>query len=160
MSQSLLIVAAGVSIVRAGVCRALCAKLSWRQHSQETARDGRVMSLSFAPGDDLIFQIESGFGLLRVLDVERRGDESVWHILVYEEFYPDIESAEAALNDGRELEVRRAHLALTDHAFEKTPAARLGNRPVNEDEMSAYREWQQRGGEVFDRSVLLMLGLR
>ena len=118
------------------------------------------MSLSFAAGDDLIFQIESGFGLLRVLDVERRGDENVWHILVYEEFYPDVESAEAALDSGQELEVRRAHLALTDHALEKTPAARLGNRAVREDELRGYREWRERGGEIYDRSVLLMLGLR
>jgi len=45
------------------------------------------------PGDDLIFQLESGFGLLRVLAVE----EGVWHLLAYDEFFPDVESAEAAL---------------------------------------------------------------
>ena len=118
------------------------------------------MALSFAPGDDLVFQVESGFGLLRVLASEERGGETVWHILVYEDFYPDVEAAEAALARGENLSVRNAHLALTGHAFEKTPAARLGNRPVNDDEMKAYRDWAARDGEVFDRSVTLMLGLR
>lgn len=120
------------------------------------------MALSFSPGDDLIFQLESGFGLIRVLAVEDRGDETVWHILVYEDFYADVETAEAALasREGYELPVRNPHLALTNHAFEKTPAARLGNRPVKESELAAYRAWQEQGGEVFDRSVLLMLGIR
>lgn len=118
------------------------------------------MTLSFSPGDDLVFQIESGFGLLRVLAIERRDAGNVWHILVYEDFYPDVESAEAALEAGRPLGVRNPHLALTDHAFEKTPAARLGNRPVTDDELASYRQWRERGGEASDRSVLLMLGLR
>ena len=118
------------------------------------------MALSFAPGDDLVFQVESGFGLLRVLAVEEHGGEAVWHLLVYEDFYPDVEAAEAALTRGENLSVRNPHLALTGHAFEKTPAARLGNRPVTVDELEAYHGWAQRGGEVFDRSVMLMLGLR
>ncbi len=119
------------------------------------------MPLSFSPGDDLVFQLESGFGLLRVLAVEERGGSIAWHVLVYEDFYPDVESAEQALSSGKRLSVRNAHLALTDHALEKTPAARLGNRPVTEDEMTAYREWASHDDrEVFDRSVLLMLGLR
>lgn len=118
------------------------------------------MALAFAPGDDLIFQLESGFGLIRVLAVEGSGVETVWHVLVYEDFYADVESAEAALARGEKLELRRPHLALTDYAFAKTPAARLGNRPVAEDELAAYRAWKERGGEVSDRSVLLMLGLR
>jgi len=120
------------------------------------------MALSFSVGDDLVFQIESGFGLLRVLAIEERDGETAWHILVYEDFYPDVESAEAALvsREGSELAVRNTHLALTEHALEKTPAARLGNRPVTEQELEAYREWKVKSGEVFDRSVLLMLGLR
>jgi hypothetical protein len=118
------------------------------------------MALSYAPGDDLVFQMESGFGLLRVLGSEGEGQGAAWHVLVYHEFYPDVESAEAALASGRELEVRRDHLALTEHAFEKTPAARLGNRPVAERELEAIRRWEQSGGVVQDRSVLLLLGMR
>src|ERR1044072_571660 len=59
------------------------------------------MALSYAPGDDLVFQMESGFGLLRVLGSEGEGHAAVWHVLVYQEFYPDVESAEAGLGAGR-----------------------------------------------------------
>jgi hypothetical protein len=119
------------------------------------------MALPFAPGDDLIFQLESGFGLLRVLAVEERGGQTIWHLLAYEDFFPDVETAEAALQDASQLGVRAAHLPLTDYAFGKTPAARLGNRPVSEDELAAYRAWSATGeGEPFDRSALLILGLR
>src|SRR5579885_108253 len=118
------------------------------------------MALTFAPGDDLVFQVESGFGLIRVLALEGEGREKVWHLLVYQDFYPDVETAEAALASGRRLEVREPHLALTEHAFEKTPAARLDNRPVTEDELAAVRRWRESGGKPHDRSVLLMLGMR
>lgn len=118
------------------------------------------MSLTFEPGDDLVFQVESGFGLMRVLAVEGEGREAVWHVLVYQDFYPDVEAAEAALVGVRRLEAREPHLALTEHAFEKTPAARLGNRPVTEEELEAVRRWRESGGEAQDRSVLLMLGMR
>jgi hypothetical protein len=115
----------------------------------------------FNPGDDLIFQLESGFGLLRVLVVEEReGAGTVWHLLAYEELFPDVETAEAALASPASLHVRKAHMALTDRAFERTPAARLGNRPVTEQELAAYRAWVEDEGEVSDRSALLMLGLR
>lgn len=118
------------------------------------------MSLSFSPGDDLLFQLESGFGLMRVLDTEGEGGETVWHVLVYEEFYPDVESAEAALASAESLDVRTPHIPLTDRALERTPAARLGNHPVTEKELDAVRDWRERGGSAFDRSVLQMLGIR
>jgi hypothetical protein len=119
------------------------------------------MALLFEPGDDLIFQLESGFGLLRVLAVDERGGQLVWHLLAYEDFFPDVETAEAALLDASRLGVRAAHLPLTDYAFGKTPAARLGNRPVAEDELAAYRAWSAKAdAEPYDRSALLMLGLR
>jgi hypothetical protein len=118
------------------------------------------MALSYAAGDDLVFQIESGFGLMRVLASEGEGADAVWHILVYYEFYPDVEAAEAALASTRALDVREPHLALTGHAFEKTPAAKLGNRPVNVEELEALERWRREGGRVHDRSLLLMLGMR
>ncbi len=118
------------------------------------------MAQSFVAGDYVVFQVESGFGLLRVLGVEEREGTRVWHLLVYEDFYPDVETAEAALGSGEPLNVWKTHLALTEHAFEKTPAARLSNRPLTEVEMGAYRRWLEVGGEIHDRSVTLMLGLR
>jgi len=118
------------------------------------------MALQFAPGDDLIFQLESGYGLLRVLAVEEQEGETIWDLLAYEELFPDVEAAEAALVNPTVLSVRAAHFPLTDHALEKTPAARLGNRPVTADELAPCRAWRERGGQPFDRSALLLLGLR
>ena len=115
---------------------------------------------TFAPGDDLIFQLESAFGLLRVLAVEGEGAETVWHLLAYDEFFPDVESAERRLSVGAPLPVRQPHMALTNRAFERTPTARLGNRPVTDDELVAYNTWLNSDRQVSDRSALLMLGIR
>ncbi len=114
----------------------------------------------FAPGDDLIFQLESGFGLLRVIAVDEGNETIVWHLLAYEELFPDVESAERALEHAESLHIRERHMALTDRAFERTPAARLGNRPVEDSERVAYEKWLAGGRKVSDRSALLMLGLR
>jgi hypothetical protein len=118
------------------------------------------MAHQFVPGDDLIFQLESGFGILRVLAVDGDERETVWHLKAYEELFPDIETAEAALGAPEALHTRVAHMALTDRAFERTPAARLGNHSVTEEELAPYHEWKEKGGEVSDRSALLLLGLR
>jgi hypothetical protein len=59
------------------------------------------------------------------------------------------------------LSVRKGHMALTDRAFERTPAARLGNRELTDDELAGYREWLQSDErKVSDRSALLLLGIR
>ena len=119
------------------------------------------MAQNFVPGDYLVFQLESGYGLLRVLGVEESERGAIWHLLAYEELFPDVEMAEAALVEPARLHARIAHMALTERAFERTPAALLGNRPVAEDELKGYREWQAAGSrEVSDRSALLMLGIR
>lgn len=118
------------------------------------------MQPQFASGDDLIFQLESGFGLLRVIAIDETEDQTVWHLMAYEELFPDVESAERALSDASSLRVRMPHMALTDRAFERTPAARLGNRPVSAEERTHYQNWVKSGGKVSDRSALLMLGLR
>jgi hypothetical protein len=118
------------------------------------------MAQQFAPGDDLVFQLESGLGLLRVIAVEGEGAGTVWHLLTYDQFFPDVESAERALATPDSLNVRNAHMALTDRAFERTPAARLGNRQVQEAELAGYREWLESDRKVHDRSALLLLGIR
>ena len=117
-----------------------------------------TMDQQFVAGDDLIFQLESGFGLLRVLAVDQ--EKCVWHLMAYEELFPDVETAERALLQPETLHARRAHMALTDRAFERTPAARLGNRSVTAGELEAYQRWIDGEGEVSDRSALLMLGMR
>ncbi|MBD0324949.1 MAG: hypothetical protein ICV68_00875 [Pyrinomonadaceae bacterium] len=119
------------------------------------------MAQTFVAGDDLIFQLESGYGLLRVLAVEEDERGAIWHLLAYEELFPDVEMAEKALAAPAALRPRVAHMALTDRAFERTPAALLGNRPVVEEELKGYREWQASAERIVsDRSALLMLGIR
>jgi hypothetical protein len=119
------------------------------------------MAHAFAPGDDLLFQLESGLGLLRILAIEGEGRDTVWHLMAYDEFFPDADSAEAALRRDGPLSIRQSHMALTDRAFERTPAARLGNRPLTEDDLTGYRSWQNSPDrKVSDRSALLLLGIR
>lgn len=119
------------------------------------------MAQPFAPGDYLIFQLESGYGLLRVLAIEGQGPEAVWHLLAYEDFYPNVEAAEEALSKPDLLTVWKAHMALTNRAFERTPAALLGNRPVSVQELLPYQQWlTSEERHVSDRSALLMLGIR
>jgi hypothetical protein len=117
------------------------------------------MAHQFEPGDDLIFQLESGFGLLRVIAIEGEGEDTIWHLLAYDEFFPDVDSAELALGQ-RPLPVRIPHLALTNRAFERTPAARLTNRPVTVEELAPIESWRRGEATVSDRSALLMLGIR
>src|SRR5438270_710145 len=97
----------------------------------------------FASGDDLIFQLESGFGLLRVIAIDEDADKTTWHLMAYEELFPDVETAEQSLANSESLHIRKPHMALTDRAFERTPAARLGNRPVSEDERGEYEKWRE-----------------
>ena len=118
------------------------------------------MPTQFTPGDDLVFQLESGLGLLRILAIDGEGSDAVWHLLAYEEFFPSIEAAEAALTETDALHVSKEHMALTDRAFERTPAARLGNRPVKPEELERVRAWKETNSKVSDRSVLLLLGIR
>lgn len=118
------------------------------------------MNEQFAPGDDLIFQLESGYGLLRVIAIDEREGKTVWHLSAYEELFGDVESAERALATPEALHLRQQHLALTERAFERTPAARIGNRPVTNSELARYENWSRSGGHISDRSALLMLGLR
>ena len=116
---------------------------------------------SFAPGDFLIFQLESGYALLRVLDVSSDGADTVWHLAAYKDFFLDIEMADRALENFEILQVDRNHIALTNHAFESTQVARLRNVPVSESELEGYNAWQASDvKDVQDRSIRLLLGLR
>jgi hypothetical protein len=108
-------------------------------------------------GDFLIFQVESGYGLMRVLDVDESGPEPVWHIAVYRDLFPDVEMAEGVIGQGGTLQAEIPHIALTDRAFESTPVSKIANAPISPAETDAMAAWN---GEVSDRSVRLMLGLR
>lgn len=119
------------------------------------------MSQNFQPGDFLIFQIESAYGLLRVLAIEENENETVWHLAAYNEMFLDIDSADAALENSRSLTVSKPHLALTNRAFESTQVARMKNEPLTGEELTFFENWKNNPTrEVSDRSVRLMLGLR
>ena len=109
----------------------------------------------FLPGDFLIFQIESGFGLLRILEIDESGAETIWHLTVYRDLFPEIDYAELAIASPESLTPEMDHIALTDRAFESTQVSRLGNVPLTakEQDLDGNRE-------VSDRSIRLLLGLR
>ncbi len=119
------------------------------------------MSQNFQTGDFLIFQIESGYGLLRILDIEKTAEDTVWHLASYKEMFLDIDMADMALQNSDSLTIDYPHVALTTRAFEATQVARMKNEPLSNDETNAYEDWKQsENREVSDRSVRLMLGLR
>lgn len=119
------------------------------------------MSQDFKAGDFLIFQIEAGYGLLRLLSVDETDSGKVWHVTAYEDLFLDIDSADAAIADERNFSISKPHIALTTRAFEATQTARMGNRELAEDELQALKNWRDsQNGEVSDLSVRLLLGLR
>ena len=119
------------------------------------------MSQKFQAGDFLIFQIESAYGLLRILAIEQTEAETVWHLAAYNEMFLDIEIADVALENSSDLTFSYPHLALTTRAFESTQVARMKNEPLSKDELKAFEEWKTSANrEVSDRSVRLLLGLR
>ena len=119
------------------------------------------MSQNFQAGDFLIFQIESGYGLLRLLGIDETTSETIWHLKAYNEMFLDIEFADAALENYQTLTVSIPHVALTNRAFESTQTARMGNQPLNETDLQPFEAWKTSAHrEIFDRSIRLMLGLR
>jgi hypothetical protein len=119
------------------------------------------MAREFQAGDNLIFQLESGFGLLRVLGADVSEEGLIWHLSAFEDLFLDAETAEAALQNPENLRVAIPHIAMTNRAFERTPTARLSNHPVSEEEAGRIAVWKSNPqAEAVDRSALQMLGLR
>ena len=116
---------------------------------------------SFVPGDFLIFQLESGYALLRVLDVDGSEGDGVWHVAAYSDLFLDPEMADAALENAKSLTIDKSHIAITNRAFESTQMARLRNIPLNPGELKGYESWKLSDDKkVSDRSIRLLLGLR
>jgi len=114
----------------------------------------------FVPGDYLIFQLESGYGLMRILDIVGPDDDPIWHVAAYSELFLDTDIADSAIDEGS-LTISRSHIALTNRAFESTQVSKMQNRPLSREETAAYEQWRSGPDhEVSDRSVRLMLGLR
>jgi hypothetical protein len=122
----------------------------------------KIMSQNFQAGDYLVFQLESGYGLIRILAIDHaQNDEKIWHLAGFNELFLDVEMAEMAIANPSGLTLSSPHFVVTQRAFESTQVARLENKPLTEDEIKLVEEWRNDpNAEVSDRSVRLMLGLR
>lgn len=119
------------------------------------------MSQDFQAGDFLIFQIESGYGLLRILAIDETDAGTIWHLAAYNEMFMDTESADAAIENQSALSVSYPHLAVTNRAFESTQTARMSNAALTERELQPLADWRANANrQVSDLSVRLLLGLR
>lgn len=119
------------------------------------------MSDRFAPGDLLVFQIESGYGLLKVIGTDPSGAESIWHVKAFRDLFLDIEMADIAAASPESLTVEIPHVAMTERAFDSTQVSLLSNSELTPEESAAVNAWREDGGrEVTDRSVRLLMGLR
>lgn len=119
------------------------------------------MLQQFEPGDFLIFQLESGYALLRVLDVEGPDSDPIWHLASFNEFFMDPDQADAAISSPGSLTIGTPHIAMTNHAFESTQVARMGNAPLTDSDKEPLQQWRSDSRhEIHDRSIRLLLGLR
>jgi hypothetical protein len=118
------------------------------------------MALEFDPGDFLIFQLEAGYGLLRVLGSEGEDGDKVWHLAAYRDLFMDVDSAERAINSN-DLNVELPHVAITNRAFESTQVARVASAPLDPTLSETIEQWRSEPEhQVHDRSIRLLLGLR
>jgi hypothetical protein len=113
-----------------------------------------------SPGDYLVFQLEAGFGLLRLLAVDEHGGEFVWHVTAYSNLFPSVEAAEESIV-GCDLKKSIEHVALTDRAFESTQTSAVANLPVTSGENVTVEKWRETADQpISDRSIRLLMGLR
>ena len=120
------------------------------------------MPQEFSPGDFLVFQLEAGYGLLRVLGSEGENGDKIWHLRAYSELFMDVDSAEDAAKNGEHLlHVEIPHVALTNRAFESTQVAKLTSSPLEDSQIEALAAWHNgQQQQIHDRSIRLLLGLR
>ena len=117
---------------------------------------------NFQAGDYLIFQIESGFGLMRILGIEKdENGENIWHLSAFNELFLDVEFADMALVNSESLTISNPHFVITQRAFEATQTARMSNQPLSEHEKQLVESWRGNPeNQVSDLSARLLLGLR
>lgn len=119
------------------------------------------MSNDFKAGDFLVFQLEAGYALLRLLEIEDSADGTIWHVSGYSDLFLDVETAELASAEPTRLVLNNPHIALTTRAFESTQVAKIANLPLVGAEVEGLKKWKDDPNrQVSDRSVRLMLGLR
>lgn len=118
------------------------------------------MSQNFKSGDFLIFQIESGFGLLKLIGLTEGAEGPIWHLRAFNELFLDVDSAEQALSEPKTLTVSLPHVALTNRAYLATQVAIMKSSDLTEDEILTVEEWRASGDSPTDSPVRLLLGLR
>lgn len=119
------------------------------------------MARDFSSGDVLIYQLESGYGLLKVLAIDETTDDTVWHVAAFEDFFLDAEMADLALQTPDAMGFSVPHLALTNRAFESTQTSKMTNFPVTSVEQNIVQAWRDDANrQIHDRSIRLMLGYR
>jgi hypothetical protein len=115
------------------------------------------MSRGFEAGDFLVFQLEAGFALIRLLGIE----DGVWHVVGYDDLFPDVDGAEMAVATPDKLSVSHHHMAITTRAFESTQTAKIGHSQVTDHENAVLAAWRNSPDrQVSDKSVRLLMGLR
>ena len=96
---------------------------------------------------------------MRLLGVDEA--DGVFHVAVYGDFFPDVDTAEALIANGASFSVHSAHIALTTRAFESTQVAAIARIPLTEDELAPLSAWRENAErKIYDRSVRLVLGVR
>jgi hypothetical protein len=119
------------------------------------------MLQEFQAGDFLIFQLEAGYALLRVLDVDVSEADTIWHLTAYRDLFLDTEMADDAIDRAETLGIEIPHAALTNRAFESTQVAKMRNVPLTSAEQAGYHDWKNSPDRhISDRSIRLLLGLR
>ena len=121
----------------------------------------QYMSQNYRAGDFLVYQLESAFALLRLLAIDETDDGRIWHLAGYSEFFPDVESAEAALDSPGSFKKVLPHAALTERAFQSTQTAPLANQPLSYDDLAPLNTWRENSDRsVSNISIRLLLGFR
>jgi hypothetical protein len=119
------------------------------------------MARDFNVGDVLIYQLESGYGLLKVLAIDENQEDTIWHLAAFEDLFLDAETADLALQTPDAMGYSVQHLALTNRAFESTQTSKMTNFPVTKEEENIVRAWRESANrQIHDRSIRLMLGYR
>jgi hypothetical protein len=77
---------------------------------------------------------------------------NVWHLLAYDEFFPDVESAEAALARTPHARAQSTHGA-NESRLRTHADARTRQPSRHDDELVAYNDWLNSEREVSDRSA-------
>lgn len=115
----------------------------------------------FNEGDFLFYQLEAGFALLRLLGIDKKGNETIFQVSAFRDLFLDVEQIESAIEDSSTLKLDIPHVALSDRAFTATQVAKVGNAPLTDDELRILKEWRIDPDQVVsDRSIRLITGLR